>query len=54
MALNKEQAIAKARQDERKRAMEIVTEIFGNMPSGTIAHFNWWRAIDEIKGETDE
>ena len=53
MALNKEQAIAKARQDERQRAVDIVTKIFGGTPNGTISYHNWLNAVEEIKGETE-
>lgn len=54
LALNKEQAIAKAREEERERAVEIVTQIFGGTPPDTISFHNWYKAVHLIKGEEIE
>ena len=51
MALNKAEAIIKAKLDERQRAINIVTEVFGGTPNGTISHHNWLRAIEMLMEE---
>ena len=54
MALNKAEAIIKAKLDERQRAIDIVTKVFGGTPNGTISHHNWLRAVEMIEGEENE
>jgi hypothetical protein len=48
------QVVAKAREEERLRAIEIVHAVYGGHPRDTIAYYQYAKAINLIKGEDNE